>query len=73
MYILVYIKSDLENAIKHVSTTTVGCGLMGTLGNKGCVAVRFNYHESTFCCIASHLAAHQVDILKRPVPEKQAM
>lgn len=60
MYIIVYVRSDLEHAIKNVVTGTVGCGLMGTLGNKGAVAVRFNYYESTFCCITSHLAAHQV-------------
>ena len=65
MYIIVYILSDLNHAVKNVSTATVGCGLMGTLGNKGAVAVRFNYFESTFCCISSHLAAHQEAIEKR--------
>ena len=60
MYVIVFIRQDYVKFVKNVITSNVGCGIMGTLGNKGAVAVRFTFHESTFCCICSHLAAHQV-------------
>ena len=60
MYVVAFVQSALRTNVKRVETSHVGCGLMGTLGNKGAVAVRFNYFESTFCFVACHLAAHQV-------------
>ncbi|ONK75000.1 uncharacterized protein A4U43_C03F12270 [Asparagus officinalis] len=55
--ISVWVRSDLLRYIKHPSVSCVGCGIMGCLGNKGSVSVRFFLHETSFCFICCHLAS----------------
>ncbi|XP_027362438.1 type IV inositol polyphosphate 5-phosphatase 9-like [Abrus precatorius] len=55
--ISVWAKSDLRPFIRHPSVSCVGCGIMGCLGNKGSVSVRFVLHETSFCFVCSHLAS----------------
>ncbi|EXC05035.1 Type I inositol-1,4,5-trisphosphate 5-phosphatase CVP2 [Morus notabilis] len=55
--ISVWVRSSLRPFIKHPSVSCVGCGIMGCLGNKGSVSVRFLVHETSFCFVCSHLAS----------------
>ncbi|KAJ9152996.1 hypothetical protein P3X46_026491 [Hevea brasiliensis] len=55
--ISVWVRSDLRPYIRHPSVSCVGCGIMGCLGNKGSVSVRFRLHETSFCFVCSHLAS----------------
>ncbi|KAK7308324.1 hypothetical protein VNO77_41926 [Canavalia gladiata] len=55
--ISVWAKSDLRPLIQHPSVSCIGCGIMGCLGNKGSVSVRFVLHETSFCFVCSHLAS----------------
>nr|XP_012570527.1 type IV inositol polyphosphate 5-phosphatase 9-like isoform X2 [Cicer arietinum] len=55
--ISVWVRSDLSPFIRHPSVSCVGCGIMGFLGNKGSVSVRFLLHETSFCFVCSHLAS----------------
>ncbi|CAL9248985.1 unnamed protein product [Arabidopsis halleri] len=55
--ITVWVRGDLWPYIRHPSVSCVGCGIMGCLGNKGSVSVRFQLHETTFCFVCSHLAS----------------
>ncbi|KAF8040110.1 hypothetical protein BT93_B2359 [Corymbia citriodora subsp. variegata] len=55
--ITVWVRSDLRPYISHPSVSCVGCGVMGCLGNKGSVSVRFQLHETSFCFVCTHLAS----------------
>ncbi|XP_019464395.1 PREDICTED: type IV inositol polyphosphate 5-phosphatase 9-like isoform X2 [Lupinus angustifolius] len=57
IFISVWTRSDLRPFIQHPSVSCVGCGIMGCLGNKGSVSVRFLLHETSFCFVCSHLAS----------------
>ncbi|ESW25026.1 hypothetical protein PHAVU_003G001800 [Phaseolus vulgaris] len=55
--ISVWAKRHLRPFIQHPSVSCVGCGIMGCLGNKGSVSVRFVLHETSFCFVCGHLAS----------------
>ncbi|KAL1302549.1 hypothetical protein AAFC00_002931 [Neodothiora populina] len=58
MLLLAYASPDLAPDIKSVSTTSVGTGLMGYMGNKGAVTARLVLGETTrLVFINAHLAA----------------
>lgn len=48
-----------------MSVARVKTGLGGTAGNKGGVAMRFTYYNSSICFVCSHFAAHQNQIKQR--------
>nr|GMD21813.1 type IV inositol polyphosphate 5-phosphatase 9 [Ipomoea batatas] len=55
--ISVWIRNDHRLFVRNPSVSCVGCGIMGCLGNKGAVSVRFRLHETSFCFVCSHLAS----------------
>ncbi|XP_017224748.1 type IV inositol polyphosphate 5-phosphatase 9 isoform X2 [Daucus carota subsp. sativus] len=55
--ISVWVRTDLLSFVRGPSVSCVGCGIMGCLGNKGSVSVRFRLHETSFCFVCSHLAS----------------
>ncbi|CAL9770823.1 unnamed protein product [Musa acuminata subsp. burmannicoides] len=63
----VWVRHDLQYHIRHPGVSRVGCGIMGCLGNKGSVSVRFWLHETSFCFVCCHLASggKEGDELKR--------
>ncbi|XP_030541274.2 type IV inositol polyphosphate 5-phosphatase 9-like [Rhodamnia argentea] len=57
IFISVWVRSNLCEFVNHPTVSCVGCGIMGCLGNKGSVSVRFLLGETSFCFICSHLAS----------------
>lgn len=58
LLLFVYAAPEVAEIVSEVSSTTVGTGLMGYMGNKGAVATRIVLDESTrLAFVNSHLAA----------------
>ena len=58
LYLLIYASEAIQSTISSVSTTSVGTGLMGYMGNKGAVTTRIVLGETTrIVFVNCHLTA----------------
>ncbi|KAH7391763.1 SacI homology domain-containing protein [Pyrenochaeta sp. MPI-SDFR-AT-0127] len=53
----VFIRSDCLKHIKNVEGSLKKTGMSGMAGNKGAVAIRFEYANTSICLVTAHLAA----------------
>ncbi|KAJ1971283.1 hypothetical protein H4R35_005354 [Dimargaris xerosporica] len=65
MLIVVYVHTTIADRVQHVMVDSAGCGIMGMIGNKGAVAVRFELDNSSFCVVNCHLAANMNQVDRR--------
>ncbi|EXB39750.1 Type I inositol-1,4,5-trisphosphate 5-phosphatase CVP2 [Morus notabilis] len=67
LFLSVWARSDLIPHIGHLRVSSVGRGIMGCLGNKGCISISMSLHQTSFCFVCSHLASGEKegDELKR--------
>lgn len=65
MCIFLFTKKDLREEIKQLASCSMATGLMGVLGNKGAVALRFRLFNQKYIFVCSHLAAHVQNYARR--------
>ncbi|CAL9045237.1 type I inositol polyphosphate 5-phosphatase 5-like [Musa acuminata AAA Group] len=67
IFLSVWVRSELVPDVGHLRVATVGRGIMGCLGNKGCIAMSMSLHRTSFCFVCSHLTSGEKegDELKR--------
>lgn len=58
----VYIRQSLYSFVSDVRWSTTAVGVMGVMGNKGGVVMRFNIHSTGICIICAHLAASRDNV-----------
>ncbi|CAL4946874.1 unnamed protein product [Urochloa decumbens] len=59
IFVTVWVKKELVQHIGHLRKSCIGRGILGCLGNKGCISVSMTLHETSFCFVCSHLASGQ--------------
>lgn len=65
LIILFFARSEIIGNIKMVEGSSKKTGLGGITGNKGGVAIRFNYGATTFSVVNAHLAAGSNAVAER--------
>lgn len=61
LFTTVWARRELVAHISHVRLSCVGRGIMGRLGNKGCISVSMSLHQTSLCFVCSHLASGEKD------------
>ncbi|KAL5213085.1 hypothetical protein ABZP36_023932 [Zizania latifolia] len=57
IFLSVWVRRELVQYIGHLRVDSVGRGIMGRLGNKGCIAMSMTLHQTSVCFVCSHLAS----------------
>uniref|UniRef100_A0ACD6A2S7 Uncharacterized protein n=1 Tax=Avena sativa TaxID=4498 RepID=A0ACD6A2S7_AVESA len=61
VFLSVWVRSGLRRHVRHLGVSCVGAGVLGRLGNKGAVSLRFLLHGTSFCFVCCHLASGSKD------------
>ncbi|CAD6249470.1 unnamed protein product [Miscanthus lutarioriparius] len=57
IFLSVWVRRELVQYIGHLRVDCVGRGIMGRLGNKGCIAMSMTLHHTSICFVCCHLAS----------------
>lgn len=57
IFVTVWVKRELVQHIGHLRLSCVGRGVLGYLGNKGCISVSMSLYQTSVCFVCSHLAS----------------
>ncbi|RIA99440.1 SacI homology domain-containing protein [Glomus cerebriforme] len=63
--LVIYARADIVSNIRNVEYVMKKTGLGGIAGNKGAVAIRLDYHDTSMCFVTAHLAAGQTNVEER--------
>ncbi|CAL5400798.1 unnamed protein product [Camellia sinensis] len=57
IFVTVWVRMELVHRVGHLRISCISRGIMGCLGNKGCISVSMSIHQTSFCFVCSHLAS----------------
>ncbi|KAJ4720454.1 putative Type I inositol polyphosphate 5-phosphatase [Melia azedarach] len=57
IFVTVWMRKELVQHVRHLRISCISRGIMGCLGNKGCISVSMSFHRTNFCFVCSHLAS----------------
>ncbi|PON59724.1 Deoxyribonuclease I [Parasponia andersonii] len=57
IFVTIWMRTELIQYVSHLRICCISRGIMGCLGNKGCISVSFQFHRTNFCFVCSHLAS----------------
>lgn len=57
IFVTVWMRKELVQHVGHLRISSISRGIMGYLGNKGCISVSMSFHRTSFCFVCSHLAS----------------
>ncbi|KAI8997205.1 SacI homology domain-containing protein [Pilobolus umbonatus] len=63
--LIVFAKSTIVDEIRNVEFAIKKTGIMGIAGNKGAVAIRMDFGDTSFCFVAAHLASGHSNVEER--------
>ncbi|KAL4214955.1 DNase I-like protein [Rhizopus microsporus] len=63
--LVIFAKSSIVDEIRNVESSIKKTGIMGMAGNKGAVAIRMDYGDTSFCFVAAHFASGQANVEDR--------
>ena len=59
IYLTVWADATLAPHVSEARVTSVGCGVLGVFGNKGCVGAWLRVHDTALCILCAHLSSGQ--------------
>ncbi|ORX99573.1 DNase I-like protein [Basidiobolus meristosporus CBS 931.73] len=65
LFSCVFVKTSEKSKIRKINAGKVKTGFGGLHGNKGAIAIRLLYEDSSLCFVNCHLAAGQSHVLQR--------
>lgn len=57
IFVTIWVKKELVPLIGHLRTSCISRGILGYLGNKGCISVSMTFKQTSLCFVCSHLAS----------------
>ncbi|GAA5830258.1 hypothetical protein JCM11251_001286 [Rhodosporidiobolus azoricus] len=63
--LIVLCRKDIAGDVQNIEAATKKTGLKGMAGNKGAVAIRLDYKDTSFCFPTAHLAAGHSNVEER--------
>ncbi|KAL2528039.1 DNAse I-like superfamily protein [Forsythia ovata] len=57
IFLSIWARGELVKDIGHLKISCTGRGIMGCLGNKGCISISLTFHQTSFCFMCCHLAS----------------
>jgi endonuclease/exonuclease/phosphatase family metal-dependent hydrolase len=61
----IYVKQEHKKIVQEIRSQVIRAGFMNVVGNKGAIAVRFKFYNTSMCFIMAHLAAHEQQVAQR--------